>query len=84
MDNVVAINGAAVPEPGVPDKDIVELLERHLTDAKSGKTVAVAICSVDSAGWVLDELSMRSHRFTLLGAMSNLIHKLNARVAGGD
>ena len=84
MDKVVAINGAAVPEPGVPDKDIVELLERHLTDAKSGKTVAVAVCSVDSAGWVLDELSMTSHRFTLLGAMSNLLHKLNTHIARED
>ena len=84
MSKVIAINDTAAPEPGVPDKDIVELLELHLADAKSGKTVAVAVCSVGSAGRVLGSFSMTSHRFTLLGVMSNLIHKLNARVAGGD
>ena len=84
MGKVIAINGAAVPEPGVPDKDIVELLERHLADAKSGKTVAVAVCSVDSAGWVLGEFDTVSHRFSLLGAMSNLLHKLNTHIARED
>ena len=84
MSKVVAINGAAVPEPGVPDKNIVELLERHLADAKSGRTVAVAVCSVDSAGWVLGEFDMLTHRYALAGAVLNLLHKLNTHIVRED
>ena len=84
MSKVVAINGATIPEPGVPNKSIVEVLERHLAEAKSGKTVAVAVCSVDNAGWVLGEFDIASHQFLLAGVVSNLLHKLNTHVAGGD
>lgn len=84
MSNVVAINGAEVHEIGAPDENLIALLERHLADAKSGKTVAVAVCSVDAQGWVLAQFDMNSHRFTLLGALNNLQHKLNKYVDEAD
>ena len=80
MSNVVSICGEPVATPGTPNEGIVALLERHLADAKAGKTVAVGVVSIDKDGWVLPGAVFRSHRFSLLGGLSQLQHELSALI----
>lgn len=76
MTNVVALNGREIVVPGEPAAEIVEKLEQHLAEAKAGKTRDIAIVSVDSEGWVLSSFELISHRFTLLGALTELQHRV--------
>ena len=84
MTNVVALNGGEIVAPGEPDAKIIAKLEQHLADAKAGKTRAVAIASVDNEGWVLSSLEIASHRFTLLGALTELQYCLSRSIGGED
>lgn len=81
---VVSMNGAPILEPGEADSDIVEVLEQHLAEARAGRTVAVAICSVNHEGWVLNSFNLHSHKFTLLGALSELHYRLCAHIDAGS
>ncbi len=84
MTNVVALNGGEIIAPGEPAAEIIEKLEQHLADAKAGKTRAVAIASVDSEGWVLSSFESTSHRFTLLGALTELQHRVAHSISEED
>ena len=77
MAKIVSISGAPVLTPGEADEEIVAMLERHLTDARAGKTRACAVVSVDGDGWVLGEFALTTHRFTLVGAVGSLLHRIN-------
>ena len=84
MTNVVALNGVEIVAPGEPDAEIIAKLEQHLADAKAGKTRAVAITSVDNEGWVLSSFEIVSHRFTLLGALTELQHRVARSIGEED
>ena len=84
MKNVVSISGDEFVAPGEPDEAIVKILEQHLADAKAGKTRAVAVASVDNAGWVLSGFELVSRRFSLLGAVAELQFRLSKYVNEGD
>lgn len=84
MSNVVGLCGHSIVLPGEPDEELIAMLERHLADAKSGKSVACAIASVDEKGWCLTTFALSSHRFTLAGAIANLQHKLQTAIEGDD
>lgn len=80
MSKVISICGEPVAAPGTPNAEIVALLERHLADAKAGKTVACGVVSVDCNGWVLTGSAFPSHRFSLIGAISALQYEINVLV----
>ena len=76
MSNVVGISGEPLVLPGEPDKNIVELLETLLADAKSGRLRALGVASVDQNGWCLSSYALNGHRYTLAGAIASLQYKL--------
>lgn len=42
MSNIVSLDKGALP-PGEPDQEIIEILERYLSEARRGEITAVAI-----------------------------------------
>lgn len=75
MNNVTSINKQPYTV-GEPDQEIIGILRQALIDAESGRTTGLAIAYVDKDLFVLTAGVANRNRFTLLGAVCDLQHKI--------
>ena len=73
---IVSLNGEEIPEPGTPNENVIQILERTLEAAKSGRVsgIVLVINDADIYEWYVSGSGLYS--YTALGAVHSVAHKI--------